>query len=206
MTSLQICGRDLQWLYQHRKSLSNYEDDVGKTRAKLLKYIDELKHLMGSVSWINVKDMYESTLLHYACECGDLELVVVLMGLGASLVVKDQYGYTPVIWAALSNNLVLMKFLLGMGVSLYDCVTFQKLTVASYLPTSLLEPLLQFLLRDCLITRTSEAMMSVIAILQTKRVSIEFLKDELVHLHPDSCPDLKEILEETITPPIHEEH
>ena len=200
--SVQKYGRHLQWLKENRKYRLDYEGDVRKTRKKLLKHIEELKHLMESVEWINLKDMYGSTLLHYACECGDLELVVVLMGLGASLVVKDQYGYTPVIWAALSNNLVLMEFLLGKGVSLYDHVTFQKLTVASYLPTSLLEPLLQFLLRDCLITRTSDAMMSVIAILQTKHVSIEFLKGELTSLHPESCPDLKEMLEETITLPL----
>ena len=164
-------------------------------------YVRRLEQLLLETPDVNeLEDGTDKTALHYLCEAGNLTLVTAVVERGASLEVRDHCGRVPAHYAAEQGYLDLMKYLLKKGASLYE-KDAAGARVANLLG-SLLEPVLQFLLRECVIERLSNAMMSVIAILETKRVSLEFLKDELAHLYPDSCPDLKDMLEETITLPL----
>jgi ankyrin repeat protein len=143
---------------------------------------------------LNITDDHDKTALHYFCEVGNLELVTTVIERGASLDMKDSFGRLPVHYATTSGKLDLITYLLTQGVCLYE-EDHARASSANLLGSQL-EPVLQFLLRECIIETTSNTMMSVIAILDTKRVSKEFLEHELPYLHPDSVPVLKDVLEE----------
>lgn len=168
------------------------------------RYINDLIELLThEVDVTELEYGTDKTALHYLCEAGNLTLVTAVVERGASLEVRDHCGRVPAHYVAERGYLDVMKYLLKKGASLYE-KDAAGARVANLLG-SLLEPILQFLLRECVIERLSNAMMSVIAILETKRVSIEFLKGELASLHPESCPEVRVILDEIITPTIYDE-
>lgn len=167
-------------------------------------YVRSLEQLLLETPDVTeLEDGTDKTALHYLCEAGNLTLVTAVVERGAFLEVRDHCGRVPAHYVAEQGYFDVMKYLLKKGASLYE-KDAAGARVANLLG-SLLEPVLQFLLRECVIERLSNAMMSVIAILETKRVSIDFLKGELTSLHPESCPEVRVILDEIITPTIYDE-
>jgi hypothetical protein len=195
--------------------LTSNEDGLVYTATKLdttrAVFLRCLIHLNPKLD-INTQDIEDKTLMHYACELGDYELVQTLMNRGGLvdndwdrngyyIHMRDCSDYPPAHYAVKSGNLKLIKFLLSKGLDLHTKVTFQKKTLASHLRKELLEPVLQFLLRECVIERLSNVMTSVIAILYTEKVSLEFLERELEflerdmpHVDPESCTQLKSVI------------
>ena len=59
-----------------------------------------------------------STLLHWACEVKDIEIVQMLLDMGSDLEVMDEYDYTPLHRAAYANSLAVAELLISSGADL----------------------------------------------------------------------------------------
>ncbi len=67
--------------------------------------VEKTKDLLSAERFnINRTNQYGETLLHVACRYGQLEIVKMLVDMGATVSEKDQYGCTPALVAAKGNH------------------------------------------------------------------------------------------------------
>lgn len=69
-------------------------------RICLLKNCKKVEYLLANGAHPNDQANCQASALHYAAECGNLEICKILLDNGALISVKNEYGMTPVITAA----------------------------------------------------------------------------------------------------------
>lgn len=62
--------------------------------------IIKVEYLLANGAHPNDQANCQASALHYAAECGNLEICKILLDNGALISVKNEYGMTPVITAA----------------------------------------------------------------------------------------------------------
>ena len=99
---------DLIFLTDSNKSIAHYAVRSGK--INVVKYVVE-----KSNSSVNEVDGLGNTLLHYACQVNNFEIVDYLLKLGASLHIRNKQGETPLFFAARYSTLNIVDYLIQEG-------------------------------------------------------------------------------------------
>lgn len=81
-----------------------------ENKLKIVKYC--IKKLGFDV---NKKDYYGATLLHYAVDSKNMDIIKFLIKTGADLNAKDRYGQPPLHWAAQKGKAEICKILIDHG-------------------------------------------------------------------------------------------
>lgn len=99
---------NLSLLTDSNRSISHYAVKSGK--ISVLKFIMEKTN-----SSVNETDGLGNTLLHYACQINNFEIVEYLMSLGASVHIRNKQGETPLFIAVRYSTLNIIDYLIQEG-------------------------------------------------------------------------------------------
>lgn len=101
-------------------SISLFSQDAAlDSTGILLKYIDEIQveklkeNSFGSV--INLPEEKGKYPIHYAVEKGNIEVIKLLLDLGANINQKDADGYSPLHYAVISEKTGLVNYIIQKG-------------------------------------------------------------------------------------------
>lgn len=98
----------LDLLTESNRSITHYAVKSGK--ISVLKFIIEKTN-----SSVNETDGLGNTLLHYACQINNFEIVEYLISLGASVHIRNKQGETPLFIAVRYSTLNIIDFLIQEG-------------------------------------------------------------------------------------------
>lgn len=99
---------NLKALAENTKSISHYAVKSGK--IQVLKFIIEKCN-----NNINEKDDLGNSMLHYACEINNYDIVEYLIKMNASVHVRNQQGETPLFSAVRYSSLNIVDYLIASG-------------------------------------------------------------------------------------------
>ena len=99
---------NLQQLTESNRSMSHYAVKSGK--ISILKYIIEKTN-----SNVNEVDGLGNTLLHYACQINNFDIVEFLINMGACVHIRNNQGETPLFQAVRYSTLNIVDFLIQEG-------------------------------------------------------------------------------------------
>ena len=99
---------NLLQLTESNRSISHYAVKSGK--ISILKYVIEKTN-----SSINEIDGLGNTLLHYACQINNFDIVEFLISMGACLHIKNKQGETPLFFAVRYSSLNVVDYLIQEG-------------------------------------------------------------------------------------------
>ncbi|KAI9303347.1 acyl CoA binding protein-domain-containing protein [Cunninghamella echinulata] len=140
LESLNV-GWTRQGEYEYKEESEEIENDMGDTIMSSLAHGEEEDHQDDLISYakqnkldkvkervkefkepINVKDEQGLTALHHACDRGYLDLVKLLIDLGANINEQTDDLETPLHFACISEQLLVAQYLLdhGCDVSIVD--------------------------------------------------------------------------------------
>ncbi len=99
---------NLLQLTESNRSMAHYAVKSGK--IAILKYVIERTN-----SSVNEVDGLGNTLLHYACQINNFDIVEFLVSLGACLHIKNKQGETPLFFAVRYSTLNVVDYLIQEG-------------------------------------------------------------------------------------------
>ena len=99
---------DLTQLTESNRSIAHYAVKSGK--ISILKYIIEKTN-----SNINEVDGLGNTLLHYACQINNFDIVDFLVSMGACVHIRNKQGETPLFFAVRYSTLNIVDYLIQEG-------------------------------------------------------------------------------------------
>ena len=99
---------ELNLLTESNRSISHYAVKSGK--ISVLRFIIEKTN-----SSVNVTDGLGNTLLHYACQINNFEIVDYLISMGASVHIRNRQGETPLFIAVRYSTLNIIDYLIQEG-------------------------------------------------------------------------------------------
>jgi len=116
---VNLTTTEYEWTQLHMFAIKRYFKNIKAqlTENKIIHKLNlkTLNLLLEHGMQIDVKDKYDRTPLHRACEFEQLDAVKILHEKGADLNTKGIYGWTPLHTAADRGNLEIVKYLVKNG-------------------------------------------------------------------------------------------